>query len=547
MGIKEIHILFLLLLHNSVIQLIHGQDNNQSYIATFWFSQCHNEIFGLTATSDGGFAFIKGVGAKKIEDNHKFIEVCCNCKATEVKNVGGAVLHKADKYGRVEWAKYLGKWKSAKVIQTRDKGYCCSLGGRILKTDSLGNIVWDIDFETDTIPHIKKSKFLSESGASDITECSDGSFIALLSASFSLLKISKDGKPLWLKSTVFEEFSPMIREYNIDVKKHWGNNPDTIGINPFVYNRGGGVYIQTYNIYETEDGGYMAIGKNNYRYKGFITDYSDSNKVYITTRDLPNGGFERYEVPRPEKIYLIRKYALKDSNDIKKFRKQGTTVVVKTDSLGNVLWERQFGDYSWGASMSSSSGSDLIKLAGGKYLVRIRDCIKAGKHYDGQIKWGGCGSKFFKIDENGNEIWGNEKLNAFECDPDKLILAADSGFYASEGTIITKYDKNFKLLWSRGNDITGKLWSQPVLAATSDSGVVCDGGGGYIVKFDKHGSIPSQKINIETRVNRQDNGKYTLEMSFITDGVMPGYPSAFGFDIYGYCFSKPGEIGRAHV
>jgi len=89
----------------------------------------------------------------------------------------------------------------------------------------------------------------------------------------------------------------------------------------------------------------MCIGKNNYRYKKCITDYADSIKTFFTTRDIKdkNGknSFERFVIKKPDKIYGIRLYELNDEEKFFMINKE-TTVVVKTDSLGNVMWENSW-------------------------------------------------------------------------------------------------------------------------------------------------------------------------------------------------------------
>ena len=323
------------------------------------------------------------------------------------------------------------------IKQTRNKGFIFSLGFRIVRTDSIGNIIWDLDFNRDSIPGIKKSEFLSKSGVSDIYECPDGSFIALLRASFSLLKISKDGKPLWLKSTLFKDFDPMYFDYYPETKQ-WIKKNDSVGINSFVYNRGGGMYVPTYNVYQTDDNGYMAIGSNEYRYKDFITDYTDSNKVFYTTEDLHGGSFKKIVVPHPKKIYGIRKYPIKSTADTNAFMIQWTTCVVKTDKDGNVLWTKQFGEST---CVSSKPRSTLLKLANGKWLVCILDCDSLGQDRWKKTKYSPPHGEVYMVDNNGNII--KQRLG-MEIDPDYgAALAADSGYYFFSQDEVMHWDKNF--------------------------------------------------------------------------------------------------------
>lgn len=461
---------------NFLFKFTMGQDLNSSFVYSDFSTVTLMPVTSLTETDDGGFAYVKAYqpwNFSRLDTNKIKIVSLSRVKNTEDYTNSDVIciLFKVGKDGKINFAKLLNNFSGGLSLkQTKDRGYIITGFGNITKLDKNGNLQWQLYFDKDSIPGIKKSKFLTETPINDITECSEGSFIALFDASFSLLKISKDGKLLWLKSTVFDEFSPMFFDYYAE-QKLWIEKTDSVGINKFIYQQGGGVYIPTYNVYETEDGAYMAIGKNEYRYKDFISDYTDSSKVFYTTKDISNGGFEKIGVPRPEKIYGIRKYPLNESEKAE-FPKQSTTVVVKTDKDGKVLWTKQFGDLSY----DTKPHSDLIKLANGKWMVRIRDCSESG----------GCASRVYIIDNNGN-LLTQTSIAPGICDPWGMALAADSSFYLYEQDIVSKTDKNLKVQWQR--KFGGSLTDVGIHAVMADTGVLSTESG-VIYKFDKYGNKP---------------------------------------------------------
>jgi len=129
--------------------------------------------------------------------------------------------------------------------------------------------------------------------------------------------------------------------------------------------------------------------------------------------------------------------------------------------------------------------SDLIKLANGKWLVRIRDVSEHSNVME---------SQFFELDNNGNVEKSKHGINTFKCDPFAMALAADSGYFMFEQGVVTKYDKNFTFasqpLWQR----RFASWDYPNYAATTDSGVLCTYRG-IIFKYDKDGHDIEKKKN----------------------------------------------------
>lgn len=385
---------------------------------------------------------------------------------------GRSLLFKVSPTNKIEWVKSIfnrnfeynsySNQNAGVLKQTNDKGLICAISGRVAKLDDKGNTEWEIYFDRDTIPGIKKSDFLNGAATSDIQECKDGSYILLLNACFSLMKISADGKPLWLKSTVFDEFDPIIVNFTYGMKEI---PKDTFFVNSIQWHRGGGKYVDTYNIYETEDGGYMAIGQSKLGGRNAYTKLQgkELENKYIYTHK------PEYLRIFPNIIYLADWQFRKDMDAIDPpiLMKRGIhTVLVRTDSLGNVVWKMRFGEGS------CYYPSNLIKLANNKWLVRIRDCNKSGAF-----------PVFYTVNDNG-EILKKQNISTYDCDPWDMAMAPDSGFYLFEQNVVTKTDKNLDIQWQRALGGTATYQFQH---AVLNNGVICPEDG-IFYKYDQYGN-----------------------------------------------------------
>lgn len=521
------------LLNTIFFSELKGQQNNMnsSFIYKYWFTAIGTGVYGITGTNEGGFAFTSGLAPLIMIDSTKyrvpnreevlkFIEEADTMlnwtkKQPWTKDIP---IYKCRIDGSIEWInKFYAGGVGCMIKQTKDKGFLCYARSLIVKLDSLGNTKWNINFEKDSIPGIRKTKFLTESGASDIYECKDGSFIALLNASFSLLKISKDGKAMWLKSTVFDEFETYVsvkyqREETIaNYKKVYPLEMcDLIIDSTWYYVDHIGVYIPTFNVYETDDGGYMALGHNEYQClenakKIDTTKYKNTYTHCGTCKTKKNTNAYK-EIPFKAAIEFDNtKYTKTFRDSLKKGYINetscpgGTTVLVKNDKDGNVIWKKSFGAMSF----DTQPHSDLIKLVNEKWLVHIRDCDSTGTYGDGSTIYENAHSVFYTLDNNGNTI-SSYSLPFFLCDPHNIALAADSGYYLMEQGTTTKTDKNFKIIWQKtGGDIY-------TFAATQDTGILI-GGGGSILKFDKYGNYPSSDFEVNTTITGKGEVTFDIE------------------------------------
>ncbi|HBS85927.1 MAG: hypothetical protein A2W91_08770 [Bacteroidetes bacterium GWF2_38_335] len=499
----KVFVLLILVIYSSVL---FSQDTiNKSFYHTNLFTEDKSfspVVRAITGLKDGGFAYLVTFFYCAIDSSFnifdfskKVDDLCCIERSDYSKlgypySPGRSLLFKVNSSNQIEWVKSVFNKNfeysastnpnQGVIKQTCDNGLICTIHGRVTKLDINGNLQWEIYFDRDTIPGIKKSEFLKKATPSDIYECKDGSFILLLNASFSLLKISADGKPLWLKSTVFDTFDPQVeimRPPQTDTS--FG---DSIEVNSSNWFSGGGQNIRTSNVFETDDGGYMMIGNNCFRCKCALYELSKEqlSKKYIYTI---GGSYNNYyQVPiHPEKLYLYG-YRPAGGACLGEYK----PVVVKTDDQGNVKWTKTFGE------CMSDYPSNLIKLANNKWLVRIRDCDRSGAF-----------PVFYTIDDDG-KIIDKKEFNVFKCDPWDMTLAKDSGYYLFEQFSVTKTDKNLKFLWQQGGFYPS---DKSIFSATEDSGILFSDRQ-TIYKYNKYGDALPEKDPIIDSIITDNNSAH---------------------------------------
>jgi len=260
--IKVVKYIILLLLMINTFGVY--SQKNTSFVHTNLFSGGNEVIRAVVhTTTDNSIVYLEtfrhctidSTFTKFITSIHVQDKSCCEREKYLPENKmydaeGRSLLVKVNNKGNIEWAKckftddFSCKYGEVKVDegvlkQTKDNGFIASINGRIEKYDENGNTTWKLHFDRDSIPNISKTEFLRGAQITDIYQCLDGSYIALLNAGFSLLKISKSGKPLWLKSTLFKEFNPMVFEYFEN--QQIIDKADSIHLNYSQWNRGGGI------------------------------------------------------------------------------------------------------------------------------------------------------------------------------------------------------------------------------------------------------------------------------------------------------------------
>ncbi|MBK7390071.1 MAG: T9SS type A sorting domain-containing protein [Bacteroidia bacterium] len=301
-------------------------------------------------------------------------------------------LVKTDMYGSIEWAKYFSgdssEWGDY-VIQTSEKGFL--LTGRtisfghiksdiyVIKTDSLGDTLWTRTFGGSDVDF---SCFITESVDSNY-------FIVGSSSSFSagtaiiLIKINTNGDEIW--TSVYKSS---------------------------IINR-----ISAESAALTNDKGLIIVGRA----------YQPGNNYYLLKTDsLGNLIWDKYYTSGITTYHVNRGYGVKQTSDGGYIMagnygvspsSNGTSLfeIIKTDSSGNVLWDKAYGD-------STTNTTD--------YAYSIDET------FDGGFIAGGITSSFgvyqmylVKTDNAGNLQWSK----TFGASPSHIgvsfaVQAKDSSF-----------------------------------------------------------------------------------------------------------------------
>jgi len=270
----------------------------------------------------------------------------------------------------------------------------------LIKTDSLGNMEWNLTFGEE-----------KDAEGYGVIESSDGGFVFTGPwekrhdfREIFLVKTDNLGNIMW------------IQTYDTD-NETWGNS-----------------------IVEVNDG-YVIVGKNRYNTWLIKTD-KDGNKIW----DRIYGGNEadrgRSVIETKDSGFMITghtySYADEDGHDI---------WVIKTDEEGVEQWNKTYGGNGY------DRGSDIIETNDGCYM------IAGGMAPIGEFWNDVC---LLKIDENGNELW-RKLYGGVDVDSAHSVIQLSDGSYVvaagtqsyglsiagdSEAWVI-KVDENGDMLWNK--------------------------------------------------------------------------------------------------
>ncbi len=271
---------------------------------------------------------------------------------------------KLDSLASIQWSKVYNSPGSIDRIhgikQNSDGGYYISgyieggfgfLDEIMMKIDPYGNIIWAKNFGGIEADELRQLKVTPNGGM--ITAGYNASF-GVGAKEVQAIKLSSDGNIEWAKTygTFYEDFNSSIiisSDGNyvlsgaVDITGGYGIRPTLIKLDTL-----GNVIWAKY-------------------YSGF---YEDWGRDVIQT---PDGGFLL--------VGITTSFGIGFSNDV---------YLIKTDSLGNVLWAKAYGgpaeDIAYGATLTSD----------GKYVIAGYTNSSGFGSYDGLL---------MKVDSNGNLEW----------------------------------------------------------------------------------------------------------------------------------------------
>ena len=305
-------------------------------------------------------------------------------------------LLKTDRNGNLIWKKPIAKPSglgSLNSVQVSDDGGFIVAGkgwgigvSHLLKTDGNGNILWKKEFKGGGKSDIKSLQILD-----------DGGFIVagMSDADAYLFKTDRNGNLLWEKKFEFEEFS---------------------------YNE----YTEVANSVQIcDDGGFIVTGnvvRNDRRYiRASFLFKTDRNGNLIWKRKFPSSIANSVQICN-DGGFIVAGTAFK----IFPGNSTATTkaYLLKTDSNGNLIWEKKFSALSKANSLQVSDD--------GGFIV-------AGKSSSGN-------PYLLKTDGSGRELWKNIFVDTDihtkdESSASSVQICSDNG-YVMIGTHLIKTNAN---------------------------------------------------------------------------------------------------------
>jgi hypothetical protein len=385
--------------------------NSQTIFQKAYGGSARNWATSVKQTSDGGYIM------------------------TGIKNYAETVnediyLIKTDSYGDTIWTKIFGGTDddySNSVKQTNDGGYIIvgttySFGGNsdayLIKTDSFGNLEWSKtygggDFDAGT----------------SIEQTNDGGYILLGSTnSFVfgawLLKLNMSGNIVWKK--IFQNTFPRCAKQTNDNGYIILGTIDSLALNGDVLLiktniNGGIVWTKSIggprteypiSIQQTNDKGYIIVGSS------WSFSSINAKKFLIKTDSLGNTLWSKIYGEQngtsvhqtPDNGYIISG----TSGDLGANRTDAC--LIKTDSLGNVNWSKAFGSENY------DNGTDAEPTSDGGYVLM-------GSF--GMTNGGFVNEKFYliKTDQNGNS----------QCNQSNLVPNDSTVIFTEKVPIINVY------------------------------------------------------------------------------------------------------------
>ncbi len=282
----------------------------------------------------------------------------------------------------------------------------------IIKIDSLGNKLWDKTFGSNVEDYL-----------SDITTTADGGYIlagySSSNASGDKSENSKGETDIWIIK--IDSVGNKLWDKTIG-----GNSND--GVNRITPTADGG-YLLVGNSYSTASGDKTEINR------GF-TDYwlvkidANGNKLWDKTFGGSNFDVATDVILSIDGGYLITGWSTSNTSGDKSEDSKGDSDywLVKTDSLGNKIWDKTLGG-SWSDYLINA-----ISTIDGAYLLAGESISDAsGDKSEDSYSVGGPDYWIVKVDSNGNKIWDKTLGGLVNDIPRTGIIATKDGAYMLAG------------------------------------------------------------------------------------------------------------------
>lgn len=406
---------------------------------------------------------------------------------------------------RISWIKkgFGGHSETSSIQQTSDGGYIIASSAdwdnvRLIKTDSKGNATWDKVFEGPEEAEMQGTK----ENAFSVQQMSDGGYNILASTGnlngiFGwLIKTDSQGNIIWDK--MVEEQARIISGR------------------------------------QTSDGGYIiaTISPENV---GLSKIDSEGNKLWDKTFEETT--FDKIDISLPVQLPVQQ---TKDGGYVITCNKGNNgTLLIKTDSQGNELWNKLFSprpSLEFAYSVQQTSDGGYIIAGEEERLDRISSNYEHWNTYGALIKTDSSGNevwnKTFDIYEDSKkEKWTKEKWTWMES-----VLQTNDGGYVLAGTARVKQNGYDECIWVIKTDSSGnKEWDKKFtlfsgtsyrissIQQTSDGGYILGGdsdfygpwlvkiGGNEDVTDTENNPVPKtdtqkQEVNAENEPGKNQSG-----------------------------------------
>jgi hypothetical protein len=323
---------------------------------------------------------------------------------------------------------------------------------------------------------------------------------------------------------------------------------------------GGSENEGAYSIFAASDGGYLFggwtlsndqdVSGNHGREDVWLVKLDCNGRIQWQRAFGGSSSDAAFDItPDPQGNVMIAANTYSNDGDITHNNGGSDAWILKVDQLGNLVWEKNFGDVRGDDAIS------VINAPGGGYIVLIiSDADVSGQHGNEDV-W------VIKLDNDGNELW-RTVLNNDSYDLGLKIINSNDGGYILVGTTnsgngddawVVKLDASGNKLWDKkfGGTSGDRFYS----IITVDGGYVAVGStnsldgdvvgkhpgidpnsGGeasdvWVVKFDESGNMIWQKC---------------LGGSLTDQGYAIVKTSSGGYAISGATDSNDGDVSGNH-
>ena len=315
---------------------------------------------------------------------------------------------------------------------------------------------------------------------------------------------------------------------NVDV---WLIKTDSSGNLAWNKTFGGSDYDYGYSVQQTSDGGYIIIGYT-YSYEGGVLDVwlmkTDSSGNLAWNKTFGASGYdEGYSVQQTsDGGYIIAgstQYYGAGDRDV---------WLMKTDSSGNLAWNKTFGASGYDEGYSVQQTSDA-----GYIIAGCTDSYGAGS----RDVW------LIKTDSAGNETWNKTFGGSLDDEGDSVQQTSDGGYIIIANTY--SYGAGCSDVWLIKTDSSGNLaWNQTFggsscdyghsVQQTSDGGYIIagytalswySGGDVWLIKADSSGNLAWNK----TFGGSGDDYGYSVQQTSDGGYIIAGSTSSYGdYDVW---------------